>query len=94
MLDAHRLVMRVYDGPASEILKVFSVHLTDFPSAMDPKVYRYRSGSVAVLSWRRGKWEDVIMAEKSEPLSISEALYQGPRLSVSSQKPDGPSFTE
>jgi hypothetical protein len=93
-IDAHRLVMSVYDGPASEILKVFSVHVTDFPSAMDPKFYRYRSGSVAVLSWRRGKWEDAIMAENAAPLSISEALRQQPRVGFSSRKPSWPGFTE
>lgn len=35
-IDAHRLMMSVYDQPASEILKVFSVHVTDCPGAMDP----------------------------------------------------------
>jgi hypothetical protein len=79
-IDAHRLMMSVYDGPACEIVKVFSLHVTNFPSAMDPDFYRYRGGRVAVLSWRRGKWEDAIIADKTASLSISEAFRQGPRL--------------
>jgi hypothetical protein len=77
-IDAHRLMMSVYDGPGSEIVKAFSLDVTDFPSAMDPDFYRYRGGRVAVLSWCRGKWEDAIMVKKIPSLSISEALRQGP----------------
>jgi hypothetical protein len=77
-MDTHRLMVSVYDEPASDIVKVLSLHVTDFPSAMDPNFYRYRGGRVAVLSWRRGKWEDAIMADKVASLSISEALVRGP----------------
>jgi hypothetical protein len=79
-MDAHRLMLSAYDEPVSDIVKVFSLHLTDFPSAMDSNFYRYRGGQVAVLSWRRGNWEDAIMADETASLSISEAFRQGSRL--------------
>jgi hypothetical protein len=76
-IDAHRLMISVYDGSVWEIVKVLSLHGTDFPSAMDTNFYRYSGGRAAVLSWRRGKWEDVIMADKTASLSIKEAFREG-----------------
>jgi hypothetical protein len=76
-MDAHRLMASVYDGPEPDIIKVLSLHLTDFPSATDPNFYRYRGGSVGILGWRRGKWEDAIMSDRAASLSISEALSSG-----------------
>jgi len=58
---------------------VLSVHVTDFPAAMDPDFYRYQAGRVAVLSWRRGRWEDAIMVEKAAPVSIVEVFGSAPR---------------
>ncbi len=77
-INAHRLLLSVYDGPEAAILKVLSVHVTDFPAAMDRAFYRYQNGSVAVLSWRRGRWEDAIMAEPAAPVSIVDA-FRGTR---------------
>jgi hypothetical protein len=102
-IDAHRLMIGVYDGPVWEIVKVLSLHVTDFPDAADPSFYRYQGGRVAVLSWRRGKWEDAVMADETAPISISEAFRQGPRLveirdrprpSSRSEHPGRSSFTE
>jgi hypothetical protein len=53
-------MISIYDGPVWEIVKVLSLHVTDFPSAMDPNFYRYCGGRVAVPSWRLGIWEDVV----------------------------------
>jgi hypothetical protein len=80
-IDAHRLVLSVYDGPEAAILKVLSLHVTDFPAAMDPAFYRYQNGCVAVLSWRRGQWEDAVMAEPAAPVLI--AAFRGTRLLTS-----------
>jgi hypothetical protein len=48
-------MMSVYDEPVSGIVKVLSLHVTDFPNAADPSFYRYQGSRVAVLSWRRGR---------------------------------------
>ena len=57
------------------IRKVLSFHVTSLPSAMDPNFYRYQKGHVAVLSWRRGKWEDAVMTESAgATVSIEHAL--------------------
>ena len=76
-IDAHRLMLSVYDGPVWEIVKVLSLHVTDFPSAMDHNFYRYQGGRVAVLSLRRGNWEDAVMADETASISISEAFRRG-----------------
>jgi hypothetical protein len=58
-LGAERIMVSVYDGPA----KVFSAHVNDSPNDFDPGFFRYRGGRVAVLSWRRGAWEDAVVAD-------------------------------
>jgi hypothetical protein len=64
-IDAHRLMVSVYNGRAPNLVKVLSLHVNDLPAAADPDFYRYLDGRVAVLNWRRGTWEDSIMAERS-----------------------------
>lgn len=82
-IDAHRLMVSVYDETASGIVKVLSLHVTDFPSATDPNFYRYQGGRVAVLSWRWGRWEDAVMADETAPLSFSGLFVE--RLRVNKQ---------
>jgi hypothetical protein len=76
-IDALRLMVSVYDEPVSDLIKVLSLHVTDFPSAMDHNFYRYQGGRVAILSLRRGKWEDAVMADETASISISEAFRRG-----------------
>ena len=76
-LDARRLMMSVYAEPTPDVVKVLSLHVTSFPSAVDPNFYRYRGGRVAVMSWRRGEWEDDVMGDQTAPLSISEHFAKG-----------------
>jgi len=52
-IDAHRPMLSVYDKTSSGIVKVLSLHVTDFPSAVDPNFYLYQGDRAAVLSWRR-----------------------------------------
>ncbi len=75
-IDAHRLMMSVYDQLVSGIVKVLSLHVTDFPAAADPSFYRYQGSRVAVLSWRRGNWEDAVMADETASISISGRFVQ------------------
>jgi hypothetical protein len=82
-IDAHRLMVSVYHESLSGIVKVLSLHVTDFPSAADPDFYRNQGGRVAVLSWRRGIWEDAIMADDAAPLPISGLFVE--RLHVNKQ---------
>lgn len=54
--------------------KVLSVHLTkqDFG---DPQFFRYWDGRCGILSWRRGTWEDAIMAHAIESSEKLDALH-------------------
>ena len=55
--------------------KVFSVHLAD-RAAADPG-FNYLEGRCAVLSWKRGAWEDTIMHEQTDPRTIAHVLTAG-----------------
>jgi hypothetical protein len=62
-LGADRVMLSVYYGLGDDIVKVFSAHVTGSPERGDPSFFRYMGGGVGILSWRRGTWEDVIMAD-------------------------------
>jgi hypothetical protein len=76
-LGPNRIVLSVYSPVKSRTMKVFSAHVTDTPAYGDPKFYRYYGGSVGLLSWRRGEWEQVIMLDVAAPRSLSEAFVMG-----------------
>jgi hypothetical protein len=57
--------------------KVFSAHVIDLPSLGDPKFYHFGNGHVGLMSWRRGVWEDAVMAHAATPLSLSETFLRG-----------------
>jgi hypothetical protein len=76
-LGTERIMLSVYDVVNSEITKVFSAHVNDTPSGFDPGFFRYQGGRVAILSWRRGRWEDVVIADEIPPRSISEMIAHG-----------------
>lgn len=75
VIDSHRLMISAYEESASGIVKVLSLHVTDYPGAADPSFYRYQGGRVAVLSWRRGTWEDTVLADKTAPASSNKNGY-------------------
>jgi hypothetical protein len=39
--------------------------------------YRYWSGHLGSMSWRRGAWEDAVMAYPSAPLSLADTFLRG-----------------
>jgi hypothetical protein len=61
-LGARCIMLSVYDVVNSEITKVFSAHVNDSAGGFDPAFFRYLRGRVGVLSWRRGTWEDMVLA--------------------------------
>jgi len=73
-LGANRLMLSVYGPDKSGVgtMKVFSAHVTDLPSCGDPSFYRNCDGCCALLSWRRGPWEDAIMADAATSRPISD----------------------
>jgi hypothetical protein len=78
-LGANRLLLSVY-APVKVgvgIMKVLSAHVTDLPAFGDPSFYRNCDGCVGLLSWRRGGWEDVIMADAATPRPISDVFLRG-----------------
>jgi hypothetical protein len=73
---ADRIVLSVYLPLKSQMTKVFSAHVIDSPSSGDPNFYRFWNGHVGIMSWRRGVWEDVVMAHTARPLSLNETLLR------------------
>jgi hypothetical protein len=75
-LGANRLVLSVYGPVKSGVgtMKVFSAHVTDLPSCGDPSFYCNCDGCCALLSWRRGPWEDAIMADAATSRPISDVF--------------------
>jgi hypothetical protein len=72
-LGSERIMLSAYYGVSQEIAKVFSAHVNDFPTGFDPEFFRYQGGRVAILNWRRGRWEDLVMAD---PTSSRYSLHQ------------------
>jgi hypothetical protein len=70
-------MLSVYSPSGEKMLKVFSAHVTDKPSLGDPAFNRYAGGSVGVMSWRRGEWEDAILNHAAQARSPSELLSSG-----------------
>jgi len=57
--------------------KVFSIHLADDPSSVDPRYFRYQSGRCSILSWDRGSWEDRIIALPAVSREITQTFISG-----------------
>ena len=57
-LAPSRIVISVYSLVNDRIVKVFSAHTTERPELADPAFFCHAGGSVGLLSWRRGEWED------------------------------------
>ena len=71
-------VIHAYEYTADDgWTKVFSAHLTDVALG-DRKRFNYWGGRCAILSWKRGTWEDSVCAEPDEPRSLAHVNTAGP----------------
>jgi hypothetical protein len=70
-LDTDRIALSAYWPLKSQITKVFSVEVRNSPNSEDPDF------RVGVLSWRRGPWEDAVVAHAAMPLSLYETFRRG-----------------
>jgi hypothetical protein len=82
----HRMMLSVYAPVNAKRMKVLSAHVTNMPMYMDPDFYRNCDGCVCILSWRRGKWEDVIMADPASTLSIPQ-FFSGELFAIENRPP-------
>jgi tRNA (cmo5U34)-methyltransferase len=73
-LGANRIMLSVCWPVEGRMQKVLSVHVTDRPELGDPEFYRYVGGSVGLLSWRRGEWENIILSHAARAGSASDLL--------------------
>jgi hypothetical protein len=62
-MDEYRGAISIYAFVKGVEKKVFSAHLTNRPDYVDAGFYRNGEGHVGIMSWRRGEWEDIIVAE-------------------------------
>jgi hypothetical protein len=74
-LGLFRIMLGVYCQWRSEPVKVLSLHTTTNTARyFDPDDYKYVDGKVALLSWRRGGWENDIMRDPAPAISIDDAF--------------------
>ena len=72
-IDSRRLLLSAYWHLKSALIKkVLSTHVTNAPDQVDPDFYRYCAGSVGLMSWKRGVWEDEVMGDSAAPASMTE----------------------
>ncbi len=64
-----------FEAVNSPISKVFSAHLFDPAFKITPG--RYLDGKCDILSWRRGNWEERVMAEQTNPRTVAHVLTAG-----------------
>jgi hypothetical protein len=76
-MDANRIILSAYHVEGYVPLKVLSAHVTDLPALGDPSFYKYHGGKVAIMTWRRGIWEDSLMREAEQPMSVVAAFASG-----------------
>jgi hypothetical protein len=68
---------------ATPIKKVFSAHVAWAPIFESPGTQKlYCNDLVMVLSWKRGNWEDIIMAHHAEPVQPNRSGYQPTRTGI------------
>ncbi|MET3841939.1 hypothetical protein [Bradyrhizobium sp. OAE829] len=76
-LGPHRIMLSAYRPSGETTVKVLSLHITDEPRFADPAFYRYVDKSIAVLSWRRGDWEEIVLNHPGQEQSTAELLASG-----------------
>jgi hypothetical protein len=72
-------MLSVYaETPSSPSDKVFSAHLAPDPHSVEPSNFPYQGGRCGVLSWKRGRWEDIIVNAAVEAKEIERLLTINP----------------
>jgi hypothetical protein len=62
-INSYRGAISIYAFVKGVQKKVFSAQLTNRPDYVDAGFFRNGEGHVGIMSWRRGDWEDHIVAE-------------------------------
>ena len=62
--------------PDSRATKVLSAHVAASRAVIDG-LWPYWGGLCSILSWKRGAWEDRIVAEQVQPRTVAHLLYAG-----------------
>lgn len=62
--------------PGEDWKKIFSAHVADGVFT-DKSFFRYWEGRCAILSWKRGTWEDRLLAESDEPRTLAHVQTAG-----------------
>lgn len=76
--DSCVTLLSVYWLIHGRIVKVFSAHiLRGADMRGDPNFYRYGNGRVRVINWRRGRWEDMIVADAATALPSEMFFSEG-----------------
>ncbi len=68
--------LHAYVGMGEDQTKVFSCHLGD-RTVTDGTGWHYLNGRCAILSWKRGRWENRLMEASSDERSIAHVLTAG-----------------
>lgn len=63
-------------SPSRDWSKVFSAHVAD-PIFAKSKDFKYWGGRCAILSWKRGPWEDQLCAQPDQPRSLAHVYTAG-----------------
>jgi hypothetical protein len=72
----NRIMLGAYSPVNDRFVKVFSAHVTERSELADPTFYRYVGGSVGLLSWRRGEWEEAVMAHAVKARAAADLLVK------------------
>jgi hypothetical protein len=74
-IDSDRVMLSVYyPSSRSDVQKVFSAHVSSVSQFGDVGFYQYWDNHVGVMSWRRDGWEELIMSQEIDSLTISQAF--------------------
>lgn len=76
-IGADRIVISAYSPVRSRLTKVFSAHLINASHRADPDSNRNLDCWIGSISWRRGDWEQIIVAHPAKSVSPSEAFLCG-----------------
>jgi hypothetical protein len=84
-MDVAYMIHAYVRSPAEDWRKVFSAHLADKP--FGDLNFEYWNGRCALLSWKRGLWEDRLLMEPDEPRTFAHVQTAG------LSKPGRPKFS-
>jgi hypothetical protein len=75
-LAPSRIMLGAYSPVNDRFVKVFSAHVTERSELANPTFYRYVGGSVSLLSWRRGEWEDEVMVHAAQAMTAADLIVK------------------